>query len=235
MAAIVCADFVTDPAPPIPKRVTCTHRTCLANRWANFVFSMDLSPDQKDEAGAGVGAWSLWDIPCSNACQIDDDRGEDLICLAVLNRVYWLDWDRYRDEFAWNAFTPINRRIRLGPIPSTQQAVDGQYRSTLKGYDLSKLKRFREFQWSLEDGSTRAPGAFWTVTVGEWNNEDNTSRSTVRRTDGRMRAKVVTKGRTFVVTLEHSANEPVRIEHWEAMWDVLGPRIRESGTRGSTI
>lgn len=229
MAAIDCRDFLTEPPPEVPARILCTTRTCLRNRWANFVFSMDLSPDQKDEAGAGVGAWSLWDIPTSHACQIDDDRGEDLICVSIKNRVYWLDWDRYQDEWQWNAYAPIRHRIKLGPIPANQGTVDSQAASSIRGYDLRQLKRFREFQWTLEDGSTNAPGAFWTVTVGEWNNERNTSRHTVRRTIRRNRAKVVTKGRSFVVTLEHSANEPVRIESWTAMWDTIGPRIRESG------
>lgn len=222
MAAIPCPDFITDPAPLVPKRIVCTNRTCLADRFVNFVASLDLSPDQKDEAGTGVLAWSLWDIPASFAAQIDDDRGEDLIALSIKDNLFWLDWDRYQDEWTWNGFAPINRMVRFGPIPSNENET------SKGGYDLSSLKRFREFQWELESGNTGAPQPFWTIKVAEWRNEDTTERSGVRRTTSRMRARIATKGKAFVVTLEHSANEPCSSVAWHAEWDDLGKRIRES-------
>lgn len=220
MAAIPCPDYITDPVAVVPARIICTNRTCIANRFVNFVASLDLSPDQKDEAGTGVLAWSLWDIPASHSAQIDDDRGEDLITLSVQDRIYWLDWDRWQDEWYWNGFAPIYRMVRFGPIPSNSNEV--------KGYDLSTLKRLREFQWELEDGPTGAPQANWTVRAAEWNNEEQTERVGVRETAGRMRVRIAVKGKAFVVTLQHSANEPINMTSWYAAWDDLGKRIRES-------
>lgn len=222
MAEIPCPDYIIDPVPAVPGRIHRTNPDAIANRWANFVFSMDLSPEQRDEIGAGVGAWSLWDIPTSHCAQIDDDRGEDLIAIAIVDRVYWLDWRRYIDEWYWNSYAPIHRLLRIGPIPSNKETGGG-------GYDLSKVKRFWEFEFSLKDGPTGAAGAIWTVTVAEWDREGRTARSGQRRTASRMRTKITTHGRTFIVTLEHSANEPVRIEHWRAAWDVVGARIKEAG------
>lgn len=224
MAAIPCADFVTESVPIVPKRIDRTNPDALANRWANFIFSMDLSAEQSDAIGAGVGAWSLWDIPASHVAQIDDDRGEDLIAVAVMDRVYWLDWRRYQDEWFWNAYAPIDQLMRIGPIPSNENAT-----IPTGGYDVSKLKRFREFEFSLKDGPLGQPRAVWTVTVAEWDREERTARSGQRKTATRMRTRISTKGRSFIVTLEHSANEPVHIEHWRAAWDVVGHRLREAG------
>lgn len=224
MAFIPCGDFVEDTPGVIPKRIDRTNPDSLANRWANFVFSMDLSPEQKEELGAGVGAWSLWDIPSAHAAQIDDDRGEDLIVVAVQDNIYWLDWTRYQDEWTWNAYAPIPRLIRFGPFPSNEQSSMPQ-----GGFDLAQLKRLMEFEFSLKDGPTGAAGAVWTVTVAEWDREELTSRTGRRATATRMRTQNSVKGRSFIVTLEHSANEPVHIEHWRAAWDLVGRRIREAG------
>lgn len=221
MAFIPCTDFIVEEVPIVPKRIKRTNPDSLANRYANFMFHMDLSPEQKDEAGAGIGAWSLWDVPTSHVSQIDDDRGEDLITFSIMDRVYWFDWRRYVDEWYWNAFAPIDRLVRFGPIPSNENAS-----IPTGGYDLSKLKRFREFEFSLADGPTGAAQAEWRVTVAEWNREQRTERSGTRKTASRMRIHITTKGSLgFVVTLEHHANEPVRIEHWRAAWDVVGARI----------
>lgn len=223
MAAIPCADYVTDGPDVVPARLTCTRRTCLANRFVNFCFSTDLVYSQKDEVGAGTGAWSLWDLPASHSAQIDDDRGEDLICVSIQDKVYWLDYDRYIDEWGWNSFAPINQMVKFGPIPYNEEATQRG------GYDLDAVKRFREFQWSLADGSTGAAAATWDVTVSEHQNEAVTRRTATRRTTARMRAQVAVKGRAFMVQLEHSANEPVNITSFTAVWDTLGKRIRESG------
>lgn len=224
MAAIPCEDFIEEDVPAVPKRIDRTNPDALANRWANFIFSMDLSAEQNDQLGAGVGAWSLWDVPTSHVSQIDDERGEDLITCAVLDRIYWFDWHRDQDEWFHNAFAPIHRLLRIGPIPSNDQVT-----FPAGGYDLSKLKRFREFEFSLKDGPIGAAGAVWRVTVAEWDRESQTARSGSRRTASRMRTRISTKGRSFIVTLEHSANEPVHIEHWRAAWDVVGHRLREAG------
>lgn len=223
MAIIPCTDFVRDPSPIIPTRPKRTNPNAIYNRWANFVASLDLSPTQSDDVGAGVLAWTLWDIPTSHCSQIDDDTGEDLITLSVQDNIFWLDWRRYQDEWDWNAFAPINHFIRFAPIPANVEATERG------GYDLTDVKRFREFSWSLRDGATGAPAAYWWVTVGERDNEEQTSRTAVRRTFKRMRAKVAVTGQAFVVTLEHSANEPVNIESYTAEWDTIGRRVRQSG------
>lgn len=223
MAAIPCRDYITDPVPLAPRRINCTYRTCLENRFVAFCFSMDLSPFQRDDIGEGVGAWSVLDIPASHAAQIDDDRGEDLICVSIRDRVYWLDHDRYIDEWDWNAFAPIYKRVRIGPLPSNQEATK------TGGFDMTTVKRFRAFEWSLSDGATGAPGAFWDVSVADWNRDTETERTARRRTTHRMRTQLAVKGRAFMVTLEHSANERIHITDWSAAWDVVGQRVRESG------
>lgn len=222
MASIPCADYVQPPIGLVPARIVCTERTCIANRFVGFCFSIDLSQNQKDEVGAGVGAWSLWDIPASHAAQIDDDRGEDLICVSIMDKVYWLDYERYIDEWDWNSYAPIYRMLRIGPVPyAPDQTQQG-------GYDLDALKRFREFQFALADGSTGAAGAKWTISVGDFQREAVTTRSTQRKTTNRMRTQIAVKGKAFMITLEHSANEPVNITDWFAAWDTLGKRIREA-------
>jgi len=223
MATIPCQDYITDPVVGVPARPKRANPDAIRNRWVNFVGSLDLSPEQSDQLGAGVMAWSIWDIPASHACQIDDDRGEDLICAAVQKNVYWLDWRAYQDEWDWNAYAPIEQLLRIGPLPSNETS------GGRGGYDPTTVKRMRSFEFGLKDGSTGAAGAKWFITVGEWENEEKTSRTTVRRTTGRMRAMIATKGRGFIVTLEHTANEPVHITYWHAMWQVLGHRIRQSG------
>lgn len=223
MAAIPCPDYVRDPVSAVPARIVCTSRTCITNRFVNFIFSIDLAHSQNDAVGAGVGAWSLWDIPASHAAQIDDDRGEDLICLSVMDKVYWLDYERWVDEWDWNSFAPIYAMVRFGPIPYNVESTQAG------GYDLTQVKRFREFQWTLADGATGAPEAFWTVTVSDFQREAVSARSAVRRTTTRMRAQVAVKGRAFIVMLEHTANEPINITDWTAKWDIIGNRIRESG------
>lgn len=223
MAAIPCSDYVRDDSPVIPERPRRTNPDAIFNRWANFVASLDLTPAQVEEVGAGFLAWTLWDIPTSHCAQIDDDRGEDLICVAVENNVYWLDWRRYQDEWQFNAFAPINHFVRFSPIPATLEATESG------GYDLTSIKRFREFTFTLRDGAVGAAAAKWWITVGERDNEERTSRTAIRRTTNRMRTHIAVKGRSFVVTLEHRANEPINIESYTAEWDTIGKRIRQAG------
>jgi hypothetical protein len=220
---IPCGDYVFDGVGQLPKRPERANPDSLKNRWGNFVFSMDLSPEQKDELGAGIGAWSMWDIPSSNAAQIDDENGDDLITLSVQDNVYWLDWGRNQDEWGFNEFAPIHRLIRFGPLPSNEAAT-----IPAGGYDPSKNKRLQEFQFSLRDAPIGAPGAKFTITVAEWNREDRTARTGQRKTAQRMRFQTAVKGVSFIVTVEHSSNEAMRIENWRAMWDTLGHRIREA-------
>lgn len=220
MAAIPCSDFITDSPVLWPARPERANPDSIANRYANFVMSLSLSPEQTDDKA--VYGWNLWDIPSSHASQIDDDRGNDLVTLAVQNNIVFLDWDRTADEIDWNTFAPIHRLVRFGPLPSNARATDPE-----GGYDLAKMKRFREFEFNLRDEPTGSAGT-WRVTVGEWEREGQTERTTTRLTSPRMRTRIAVRGRSFVVTLEHTSDEAVTIEHWRAAWDVVGRRIRQA-------
>ena len=228
MAAIVCGDYFEGIPGLIPSRPKRTNPDAIENRWANFVYSMDLSPTpEDDELGNAYGAWSLWDLPVSHAAQIDDDRGDDLITVAILNRVYVLDWTRFRDEWGWNAYKPIYRMMRLGPIPASKDDTEGG-----DAYRLDHVKRFRELLFNVKDGATALMPATdissskWRITVAEWDNEDATFRRGMREGARRVRFQTAVRGQSFVVTLEHAANEQTRIDYWQAQWDILGPRIR---------
>jgi len=222
MNLIPCEDFYEDQPPIIPKRPKRANPDAIADRWANFIYSMDLSPLPGDEElGNQHGAWSLGDIPSTFVTQTDDDNGDDLICCAIVDRVYYLDPKAYRDEWLHNAYVPIYRMITIGPIPFNEE-------STGKAeYDLKDLKRFLEFQFSLRDAS-QSTLSKWRISVGEWENEDGTYVIVTRAGSRRMRARVNVKGRSFIVRLEHAANEPIHIEHWEAIWQSLGRRLAQS-------
>lgn len=224
MAQIPCVDYIIDGPPIVPSRPKRANPDAIRNRWVNFVASMDLSPEQDNDVGAGILAWSIWDIPASHAAQIDDDNGEDLICVAVQDNVYWLDWRRYKDEWDWGAFGAIEQLVRFGPIPSNADVVDGGR----DGFDVTAVKRLGMFEFNLADGALDVQGAKWWVTAGEWENEAATSRTAIRRTTGRMLTKIATKGVGFVVTLEHTAEEPINISHWKASWDSFGGRVRRA-------
>src|SRR5947209_811520 len=140
MSGHPCEDFVSDSTPQIPARPIRVNPDSIQGRHVNFVFAMDLTPEQKDEAGAGIGAWTCWDIPAEHAAQIDDDRGEDLIVLTIGNRAYWLDWQRFQDEFNWNAYAPIHRMVRYGPLPSNESVAKGGGQGE-EAYDLNMVNR----------------------------------------------------------------------------------------------
>lgn len=225
MAAIPCVDYIIDGSPLVPLRPKRANPDAIRNRWVNFVASMDLSPEQDDDVGEGVLAWSIWDIPASHCAQIDDDRGEDLICVAIRDNVYWLDWRRYKDEWDWGSYAAIEQLVRFGPIPSSEEAVEGGR----AGYDVGSVKRLHSFEFNLADGSVEAAGAKWWVTAAEWENEPYTQRTAIRHTTARMKTKIAVKGRAFIITLEHTAEEPINITYWKAVWDAFGGRIRQSG------
>lgn len=226
MDAIPCADFFVETIDVVPVRIKRTDPDAIADRWANFVYNMDLTPPTGDpgqsagEIDTGNGAWSLWDLPVTHAAQIDDENGDDLVCVASGDRVYWLDWNTYRDEWAPNTYAPIYRMLSIGPIPSSEKDVGD--------LDLDVVKQFVEFQFSLRDAPTAGDLSRWRISVAEWDHVDSTQRIVERRGAQRMRARVAAQGRSFVVRLEHAANEPVRIEHWTAMWRPLGRRIPEA-------
>jgi len=223
MAEILCQDFFDDPTGVIPKRIKCTRAGCIADRWANFVYSMDLSPDaEDDELGNVYGAWTLWDIPATHVSQIEDEEGNDIIVVAVVNRLYYLDWERHRDEWDYNTFAPIQRMAKFGPIPSSMDDA-----GSFDAYRLDYLKRLREFAFNLRDIPT-SPTSVYRFHVGEYQNELANRRAGLRVGRQHMRLQTNVKAQSFSVTVEHAANEPFRLEHWQASWHVLGPRIRES-------
>lgn len=220
MAAIPCTDYYTEDIGVVPVRIKRTNPDSLLDRWTPLVYSMDLSPlPDDDELGNQLGAWSMWDLPASHSAQYIDERGNDLVCIAIIDRVYWLDWNRYRDEWAPNTFAPIYRMLRIGPIPATRDDAP-------KGYSLDVWKRFREFSFALRDAPESWDDSKWRVSAAEWDRND--WRMTMRQGRQRMRIPLVTRGRSFVVRLEHAADEPVRIEHWQAKWDMVGKRIPQS-------
>lgn len=219
MALIPCTDFYTEDPPIVPTRIKRTNPDAIRDRWANFVYAMDLSvsPDD-DKLGNQLGAWSLWDLPVTHTAQYVDSRGNDFVVVAILDRVYVLDWKVYRDEWRHNSYAPIYRMITVGPIPSAKEEVP-------KGYDLGVLKRFREWQFSLRDAPEAGAQSKWRISVGEYDNEDATYKTTMRAARKRMRLPVAVKGSSFTVRMEHAANEPIHIGHWLAKWDMLGRPI----------
>lgn len=218
---IPCTDYFEDVVDIIQIRIKRTDPNSIKNRHANFVYSMDLSPMQSDdELGNQYGAWSLWDLTVTHACQYVDNSGNDMILVAIRDRVYVLDWTVYRDEFLQGVYAPIYRMLTIGPLPSSLDDAP-------KGYALDALKRFREVQWSLMDEPQAGNDSKWRVSVGEYNHTSS-YRTTVRQQKRAMRIPMAVKGPSFVLRLEHTANEPMRIEHVLTKWDLLGRPIKNS-------
>lgn len=218
---IPCTDYFEDVVDIIQVRIKCTTFTCLENRWANFVYSMDLSPQPGDDTiGTPYGAWSLWDLTVTFATQYVDEAGNDFIVVAIRDRVYVLDWKVYRDEFLHNTFAPIYRMLTIGPIPSTLDDAP-------KGYALDMVKRFREVQWSLADESEAGNESKWRVSVGQFG-KPSSYKVSVRRQKKNMRLPIAVKGTSFMLRLEHTANEPMHMEHVLTKWDILGRPIKNS-------
>lgn len=227
---IACNDYIEGAVGPVPKRLYRTNPDALENRWGNFVYAMDLSPEpDDDELGNVGGAWSLWDLPVTHAAQIDDDRGDDMIVVAIMDRVYVLDWTRYRDEWDWNAFKQIYRMIRFGPIPHVRGIVDDDSRRDAN-LELSHIKRFREFYFALKQPPT-ANNTAYRLSVGEWDNEAAATRTTVDTMTERNRANISLQGQAFVVTLEHVADEPFSPYQWRAEWDDMKRPVRVNRSR----
>lgn len=220
MAAIPCSDFFSNPIGSVPVRIKRTNPDSIKDRWTPFVATFDLvSTTNDDDPQGDFIAWSMWDVPASHSCQYVDERGNDLICVAIVDRVYFFDWDRTRDEWAPNTFAPIYRMLRIGPVPYSRDSAPA-------GYSLDVWKRFRAFEFALKDAPQSGDDSKWRVSVSEWDQENWTV--TMRAGTQRMRVPIVSRGRSFVVRLEHSADEPVRIEHWQAKWNMLGKRIPNS-------
>lgn len=221
MALIPCSDYYTEIVNTIPIRIKRTNPDALEDRWTPFVYSMDLSANPADdEVGNQLGAWSMMDCPATHSAQYTDERGNDFIVIAIVDRVYYFDWKRTRDEWAPNVFAPIYRMLRIGPIPYNLEVT------SRGGYAIDVWKRFRAFEFALKDEPQSGDDSRWRVSVSGWDRGDWTL--TMRHGAQQMRVPLVKNARAFSVRLEHSADEPVRIEHWQAKWDMLGKRIPNS-------
>lgn len=225
MAAIDCGDFYDDPPVAVPARIKRANPDALLDRFAPFIYSMDLSPEAGDEsAGNEYGAWSLWDLPITHAAQYVDANGNDVIVVSCVNRLYVLDFTAHRDEWAPGSYAPIYRALRIGPIPSSPEDVKMR-----GGFEVDTVKRFRAFSWGNRYASTAFAGTGrWRVTIAEWENEDATARTTVRRARQRMRVPMTLRARAFTVILEHAANEPFEVTHWKASYDETGRPWQET-------
>jgi hypothetical protein len=213
----ICTDLYRN-AALMPRRVRAAECSQFENqlRWINFYCAFNLTPDPGDNEPI-YGAWTAGDMPVSVAWQDVDDRGGDLLFVASGNRVFVLDWERYRDEINWETYVPIYRRLTLGPIPGNRDAQeDGPY-------DLAALKRFRRLSFQLAAAPT-ADGSQYKISVQEDGAEAATAAQGYRTTQRHGEAKVALRGYTFLVTLEHDADEDFPLAWWQAEWESLGGR-----------
>lgn len=215
----ICTDRYK-PALLRPRRIRAPECAAFENqeRWVNFYAAFNLTPDPDDnDPASGAPAWSVGDLPVSVAWQDVDDRGNDRGFVAIGNRVYVLDWDRYEDEWNWDVFYPIYRQLVIGPIPgSRDEQEEGRYQ-------LAHLKRFRKLSFELASAPTDA-GSQYKVSVQEDGAESDTAAVGYRTTQRHGEALVAKKGYSFLVTLEHDANEDFPLLWWEAEYEDLGRR-----------
>lgn len=217
----ICTD-VYRPLILRPRRVRTPECSAFADkaRWVNFVYSLNLTPDPQDnDPASGLGAWSVWDLPVTYAMQDVSTRGDDLLFVAIADRVYLLDWTAYRDQWNWEAYGAIYRRLTIGPIPGSKDEQEGGK------YELPNLKRFRSFEYELAvppaDDPVQSQYKITTVADGDASGAEAAG---YRRTQQNAAAKVALKGYSFLVTLEHDANEDFPLIWWQAEWDELGGR-----------
>lgn len=218
-----CGEYYSGNIGLLPTRIKEVNPDAIRDRWVNFVYSMDLTPEpDDDELGEPSGAWSIWDIPVNVAAQIDDARGDDLIVVAVADRVYSLDWTRFYDEFNWDVKTGIYRRLRTVSIPSVSSEIDQAEEGS---YSVNLLRRFREFVFNLATSPT-SPNTKYRVTVNE-TNTTNIRRGS-RTTQQRNRMLISLSGADFNVLIEHQAYEQFDPVFWYARWDAKRKKMREN-------
>jgi hypothetical protein len=216
----VCTDIFY-PVLLQPRRIRRPECSSYANlnRWVNFCYAMNLSGDPTDnDPLTGEGAWTIWDLAVSVAFQDVSDRGDDLLFVCSDNRVSILDWDRYRDETNWDTFDPIYRQLTIGPIPGSKaEEEDGTYA-------LATLKRFRRFTFELATEPAHNP------TVSEYKASVQETGALTRKAWGRRvtsrhgNAQIAKRGYSFLVRLEHEANEDFPLLWWQADFEELGDR-----------
>ena len=190
------------------------------SRSVNFIYSLNLTPDPSDnDPASGLGAWSIGDMPIRYAMQDVSARGDDLLFASSQNRVYILDWERYRDEWNWEVYGRIYRRLTLGPIPGSRDEQEGGK------YNLTGLKRFRRLSYQLAFPPADDPvQSQYKISVAEDGDTAGTPAVGYRRTQRNGEAIVAKKGYSFLVTLEHDANEDFPLIDWTAEWEEMGGR-----------
>lgn len=222
----ICTDFYAGNPGLIPRRIRRANPRALANRWVNFVLSFDLTPEPDDNSKYEMGAWSIWDLPVNVSAQIDDATGDDLIVVASANRIFILDWERFRDEWNWEVYGKIYRRLTFGPLPSSAEAVD-KFSNDANAYRLDYVRRFREVMLQLNTLPTAIDTAY-RATVNEINKYDRFRQGQFAMTQ-RNRAHVAfSNAITFEVTIEHEANEQFDPTSYLFKWDSVGKRLRTS-------
>lgn len=209
----LCGEFYVGNMQLIPPRIKRTNPDALEDRWVNYIYSMDISPEPgDDQLGNPLGAWSIWDLPVATTAQVDDDRGDDFITVSIDDRIYVLDWDRFYDEYNWDVKTDIYRLYKIGPLPSNAEDAG-------KDYTPHMMKRFREIAFKLTEAPTDSQSKY-RVTVEEFNNESR-MRQGVRTTLQKNRGQVSLVAADFAVTIEHVAHEQFSPVAWEVEWDAI--------------
>lgn len=222
----ICGDFYTGNPSLLPKRPRRANPRSLEGRWVNFVLSLDLTPDPDDDEKFELGAWSLWDLPVNVSAQIDDAEGNDFITVAIADRIYILDWERYQDEWNHEVYGRIYRRLTFAPIPSSSEAVD-KFSNDANAYRLDYIRRFREVMIQLNTLPTAIDTAY-RATVNEVNNYSRFKQGAWTMSQ-RNRAHIAfSNAISFEVTIEHEANEQFDPVSYLFKWDSVGKRLRTS-------
>jgi len=221
VAVSICSDTYQQ-SVTVPRRIRVPECSAFQgqNRWVNFCASLNLTPDPEDnDVLGGLVAWTLWDLPVTVAFQDVSTAGNDLAFVAIGGRVYVLDWERYRDEFNWEAFRIIQRQLTIGPIPGTREdEEDGKY-------SLSSLKRFRRFTFELATDPLNDPTTSeYRISVNEPAGDASGLAQGTRVTQRHGNAQVAKRGYSFLVRLEHDANEDFPLLWWSADFEELGDR-----------
>ena len=196
-----------------------------------LAYQLDRTPDPADDPVDADGGWSVLDLAASACAQLTNDQGEDVILLAMNHlagltdghAVVTLDWDRYEDEYTYDALTPIYRRWKVGPVPSIP---DNDNTETTPRYELATLKRFRRLEGESRLGPTDATTTL-RISVEEFG-LPSTVRTQTYTTAKRLQVQIAVQGLQFSVLVEHAANEAWEPLWWKATWDLLGPRIAQN-------